>query len=102
MDQQKLKDANETLDQKKPRGVKFILKIILIIILSVVVLFISLVGLYLLAGIIYNTYFYPYIAPPRNTVNSRSIPELVCNLITDTNDTATFYSVYKQRHRSWA
>jgi flagellar basal body-associated protein FliL len=87
--------ANGQLGQQPQKTSKLWLWILIGIIGGIVLVVIGVI-VYIFWGVKFNPNTYPYIPAPKNTVRSRSFPELAANIALDANETAVDYSVYRQ------
>lgn len=94
MRQEQLNSAYENLQMKKSSTSKSkrIIWLIIGIIVGIILVFLFLV-FWVFKNHYNNPFTYPYIPVPKNTIRSTSFPELLGNVILDTNDTAVEYSV---------
>ena len=96
MDQNELENAQEILMQNEKRRSKKLLWLIIGIILGIIITVGSL--LFLLIRLSSNgSDNYPYIPTPKHTIRSISGPDLITNLIMDTNEVAPLYSLISRQ-----
>jgi flagellar basal body-associated protein FliL len=96
MDEEELKSANNELQLNNNLGPKKSIWLIIGIIVTIVVIFILIIIWFIRNSI--NDSTYPYIPPPKNTIKSTSIQELLMNILLDVNDVAPLYSVISREN----
>jgi hypothetical protein len=95
MRQEQLNSAYERLELKATKRPKRLLWLVIGIIIGIIVV-VMFILLWAWRTDPINSY--PYIPVPKNTVRSTSVPELIGNVILDTNDTAVEYSVISRQN----
>lgn len=94
MEQQKLDEANNGLEQEAVARKKMMLRLTIGLIISILMMLLGLIFIL----VWYNSRpepvsTYPYIPAPKNILRSRNRYELVQNMFLDLNDIGTLYSV---------